>query len=529
MAKKKEAEYEDIFKEAMTMDKIAGEYVPEPLNCGYVNALQQEKPYFVTEYIEGALDGEAWIEKYGKLDVSTGLSVGLEIAKGLQLAHEHKIYHLDLKPANLLLKRTKTGIMVKIIDFGLARVAVSLRQEALSRSSAMTEFGQGIVGTLYYAAPEQMGETQYGKPGPKSDLYAFGATLYRLMSGEKPDNLNPHYLAEAPPGLFDLLCDCRKNDPAHRPASAQAVVNRLKKIKARQSRRGKSSFFRTFVGIAVVVVATLSWFYLQPDFGITPPQTSFEEQARQLAEENDLGPFYLPKEPDIGITPPQTSFEEQAPQLAEENDLGQKQVFRDSLKDGSLGPEMVVIPAGRMGGYDHWISVKSFAIGKYEVTFAEYDKFAEATGREKPSDKGWGRGNRPVINVSWHDATAYAKWLSVQTGQKYRLPTDAEWEYAAGTETHDNELGSNKANCYGDYCGDSFEYTAPVGSFEPNPFGLYDTLGNVWEWTGSEDNANNHVICGGSWFDVPMSVPATKCSRRSDENRSDDVGFRLAL
>jgi formylglycine-generating enzyme required for sulfatase activity len=128
-----------------------------------------------------------------------------------------------------------------------------------------------------------------------------------------------------------------------------------------------------------------------------------------------------------------------------------------------------------------------FAMGRYEVTFAEYDKFAQATGREKPSDQGWGRGNRPVINVSWYEATAYAKWLSQQTGQQYRLPTEAEWEYAAraGKTTKywwGNQIGSNKANCSNSSCGDRFKYTAPVGSFAPNPFKLYDTAGNVWEW-----------------------------------------------
>jgi len=107
--------------------------------------------------------------------------------------------------------------------------------------------------------------------------------------------------------------------------------------------------------------------------------------------------------------------------------------FRDTLKDGSSGPDMVMIPAGtfRMGdiqgGGDgdeqpvHSVSVGQFAMGKFEVTFAEYDKFAEATGREKPSDSGWGRGNRPVTNVSWNDATAYAEWLSNQTGNTISL------------------------------------------------------------------------------------------------------------
>ncbi|MCP3897296.1 SUMF1/EgtB/PvdO family nonheme iron enzyme, partial [Moraxella sp.] len=176
---------------------------------------------------------------------------------------------------------------------------------------------------------------------------------------------------------------------------------------------------------------------------------------------------------------------------------------RDRLKDGRLGPEMVRIPAGRFrmgdiqGGGDgdekpvHRVSVSEFAMGRYEVTFAEYDKFAQATGRKKPDDEGWGRGNRPVINVSWDDAVAYAKWLSQQTGKQYRLPTEAEWEYAAraGTETQywwGNEIGQNRAVC--DACGSRWDnkQTAPVGSFAANPFSLYDTVGNVWEWTCSE-------------------------------------------
>jgi formylglycine-generating enzyme required for sulfatase activity len=236
----------------------------------------------------------------------------------------------------------------------------------------------------------------------------------------------------------------------------------------------------------------------------------------------------------------------------------QAEGFQDRLKDGGFGPEMVWIPAGRFrmgdlqGGGDsdekpvHEVSVDRFAMSRYEVTFAEYDKFAEATGRQKPDDRGRGRGNRPVIMVSWRDATAYAKWLSEQTGKKYRLPTEAEWEYAAraGTETKywwGNSIGSNKANCYGNHCGDRFKYTAPVGSFAPNPFGLYDTAGNVWEWTCSEYSSSYDgseklckqsvslaVIRGGSWGSEPGGVRVTDRDRYSDVNRDDDVGFRLA-
>ena len=232
-----------------------------------------------------------------------------------------------------------------------------------------------------------------------------------------------------------------------------------------------------------------------------------------------------------------------------------KKVFRDTLKDGSKGPEMVKIPAGSFqmgdiqggGAYDekpvHKVSVKAFAMGKYEVTFAEFDKFAEATGREKPFGLGWGRGNRPVINVSWHSAVAYAKWLSEQTGHSYRLPTEAEWEYAAraGTSTKywwGNDIGRNKANCY--QCGSSFDYTAPVGSFKANPFGLYDTAGNVWEWTCSEyndkyqgsekvcnHNASEFVLRGGSWNDKPQSSRSASRYWLMSFIGLRDYGFRL--
>ncbi len=176
-----------------------------------------------------------------------------------------------------------------------------------------------------------------------------------------------------------------------------------------------------------------------------------------------------------------------------------RRVIRDTLQDGTPGPEMVVIPpgefmmgspaseTGRFGNeIQHRVRLtRPFAMGKYEVTFAEYDRFAEKTQREMPRDEGWGRGNRPVINVSWHDAVDYAEWLSEQTGKRYRLPTEAEWEYAA-------RAGTSTAYSFGNDAGQLWMYgwcdsaapfgTQPVDSLKPNPWGLYHMHGNVWEW-----------------------------------------------
>jgi len=285
--------------------------------------------------------------------------------------------------------------------------------------------------------------------------------------------------------------------------------------------------------------------------GVIEETRAFEVQQVPWDSVSLTDPFYFAQSSVIATTPV-------SPPVHERFEPGN--VFRDRLQDGSLGPKMVVIPAGhfRMGDIQgggasnekpvHRVSIKQFAMGKYEVTFAEYDKFAEATSRNKPDDEGWGRDNRPVINVSWDDAVAYAEWLSQQTGKRYRLPTEAEWEYAAraGTDTKywwGNDIGSNKANCYGDRCGDRFEYTSPIGSFTANPFGLYDTVGNVWEWTCSEyeneysgkekqciskNRARQPVIRGGSWDGGPGGVRAAFRFWLSRDIRYIVVGFRLA-
>ena len=235
--------------------------------------------------------------------------------------------------------------------------------------------------------------------------------------------------------------------------------------------------------------------------------------------------------------------------------------FADPLSSGGQGPEMVVVPAGgfSMGcvsGLDCYDDEKPvrevtisqpFAVSKYEITFEDYDRFSAP---DAVDDEGWGRGRLPVMKVSWNDAREYVAWLSVQTGESYRLLSEAEWEYVAraGSATKyswGNSIGSNRANCYG--CGSQWDYeqTAPAGSFEPNAFGLYDVHGNVYEWVedcwnGSYEGApadgsawtggdcERRVVRGGAWDDFPDDLRiALRVGTPAD--RSDGYyGFRVA-
>ncbi len=188
---------------------------------------------------------------------------------------------------------------------------------------------------------------------------------------------------------------------------------------------------------------------------------------------------------------------------------------------------------------------KDFLISRYEITFNEYDFFALATNRALPDDLNWGRGERPVINISWDDAIAYANWLSKTTGKNYRLPTATEWEYAArGNTTSSYWWGNNeddaqeRANCrYG--CKSlwaSFfnNKTQPVGSYPPNDFGIHDTAGNVAEWINDCADKTPAAAClkravrGGSFTSKVEAITAYSQVGISANKSRKSIGFRLA-
>ena len=265
----------------------------------------------------------------------------------------------------------------------------------------------------------------------------------------------------------------------------------------------------------------------------------------------------------------ETSFDEQeitpvgnvmdAPQFTT-NDLAPLEKTLESLTGN-----MVVIPVGnfRMGDLNdkgendespaRTVNIRSFKLGKYEVTFDQWDACVADGGCNgyRPNDAGWGRGGRPVIYVSWDDVHSFIDWLNSKTAGKYRLPSEAEWEYAvrAGTTTDyswGDSIGTGQAACDG--CGSPFDAqrTASVGSFSPNDFGLYEMHDNVGEWTqdcwhenyqdapgdGSawitDGNCNYRVVRGGSWLDVPSGLRASNRFWDRHSIQDSTLGFRLA-
>ena len=239
--------------------------------------------------------------------------------------------------------------------------------------------------------------------------------------------------------------------------------------------------------------------------------------------------------------------------------------YADPLSSGGTGPVMTVIPAGsfRMGCVSgaactppelpvHPVTIETpFAMSKYEVTFEDFDRFVQATGWPRPDDLGWGRERRPVINVSWEDAAAYANWLSSETGRRYALPSEAEWEYAA-------RAGADTAYAWGDSideqanCDDCSPHTVrhavrgtePVGSFRPNAWGLYDMHGNVWEWVldcwnetyagaptdgnaWTEGDCRRRLLRGGSWFNAAALARSAARLGGPRTVRGNIAGFRV--
>ncbi len=562
--------------------------------------------YMAMEYEQG--DSLDVLLRLHQLDGETQfLKMLFPLLDALEYMHKAGYIHRDIKPGNIFIRANGSPVL---LDFGSTRMALGT-QPCPPLTSLVTqgyapyeqydgEHGKQGPWTDIYA----LGATLYaaiagrrpsdaivrasarleGISDPMEPAIKVGRGIFslrflravdealKILPGDRPANI----------AAWRQMFQSSDNPPDYVPFSLSAIPSRRTigapavRRSHPQPRRGAKRWIGMTGLLTAVAVALLlvgQW-PLSRDEGLEAPR-----QAEAPAPDQTPSPSTQPKSvPNAGRqdrpsapiakqkNPPRVSIakEEDAPNAPlEVSNSKPDSVFRDMLADGSRGPEMVLIPAGnfRMGdvqdhgtGYAkpvHTVRIgKPFAMGRYEVTFEDYDDFARATDRALPRDRGWGRSRRPVIKVTWDDAVEYTKWLSQQTGKRYRLPSEAEWEYAArgGTETAywwGNDIGLNRANCDG--CGTQWDrkQTAPVGSFAPNPFGLYDTAGNVWEWVQDCENDNyqnapadgsawlsddcpERVFRGGSWNVPPRKLRSASRTWDGPDLRYGYVGFRLA-
>jgi formylglycine-generating enzyme required for sulfatase activity len=559
--------------------------------------------YLVMEYVDGP-DLERLLKETGPFEVDQAVQCIREAGVGLSYAHGKGIVHRDVKPSNLLFDRTHN--VVKVADLGLARLTQGAGLMPNSRSSAT---GAQLVGTFDYMAPEQILDPQ--SADARSDVYSLGCTLYRLLTGEPVfarKNVLATILAHreepspplkaARPDAPDWLCAVFARATAKRPEDrfqsvdellaaieSQWVVSGQREITAisppaQPSSRGRSIFAAVAVIAAIAIAAYVS---------LTKNHSTEEQQASspQPAVEPIASVSAIPLEPVAATTVD-----------------GEHEAFVNTL-----GMGLVLVPAGSFSaplrsavGDNHASATvttdqraiqiaRPFYLGIYPVKIEQFEQFVDASkyktdaqqdghgARPWPSSTedelsagfDWRRTGfpqtptHPVVNISWNDATAFCKWLSKREGARYRLPTEAEWEYAC-------RAGSSTRYYFGDQASqlsafanfadvrylqvapggarsprgdDRHPFTSPVGSYRPNAWGLHDMLGNVWQWC-SDRAADSSAVAeasspsrqlplgelrvrrGGAWN---CTLDHCTCDARdgslAQNQRSYDTGFRI--
>ena len=521
--------------------------LPHPNIVRVIDVDRDDHTVFMTmEYLSGeSLKRKMSAMDFKGMSATEATRIIEAIASGLEFAHRQGIVHGDLKPGNVLI--TEEG-EVKIIDFGVARL---MTRDPLARAAGDERPKRSAL-TPPYASPEML---EKAEPDPRDDIYALACIAHELLTGRHPFDRrvaneardSGAKLARHSPlsaAQYKALAHGLEFERAKRtPTAAQFLEEFRARSPARRAILAASAAAAALVALGVGYYVTRSGVpqWLAPHRASPAPGTEFRD---------------CPTCPRMRALPPGRFSQGAAPDAADAQPFERPK-------------HPVVI------GY-------AFGIGAYEVTVGEYGEFAAATARQgagcaaydgawkESADLSWDNvgfpqtAAHPVACVSWRDARDYAAWLSQKTGQKYRLPSESEWEYAAragadAARPWDGDAGTaacGSANVADQSaaqrfpgwqafpCSDGYVYTAPVGSFQPNGFGLYDMLGNVSEWVQdcwhddyagapADGSAWSGTDCaerglrGGSWFTAPSVVSLSARNRFADTYRSNSVGFRL--
>jgi formylglycine-generating enzyme required for sulfatase activity len=454
---------------------------------------QDKRFYLVQEFIDGE-DLSKELEQQGKFSEKQIKQLLTELLPILDFVHKQKVIHRDIKPENII--RNSHGSLV-LIDFGVAK---ELSGSVLTRVGTVT-------GTPGYAAPEQM----QGHVFPASDLYSLGVTCIRLLTG--------CLLEEKNGNLVDELFDPMQMEWVWRNKSV-SLSNDLGKVLDKMLLFPVGARYQS----ATEVLQALNPVSVSSTKISAPPQAK-PFQPLQVASTQISAPQPQPKP-------------------------SQWQSFTEELGNG-VTLEMIAIPGGTfiMGAPkteaqsrdnerpQRRVTIQPFLMGKYAITQAQWKAVAKLPKIQYDLLQGhhiFTGNNRPVDQVSWYEAVEFCARCFKKTGHNYRLPSEAEWEYAcrAGTTTRfyfGETITTNQVNYNTDYDhnnlpkGQYQEQTTDVGSFPPNTFGLYDMHGNTWEWCADPLNNNYYHNYNGAPTDGSV------WDNNSNDNRYKDYLDLLLL
>ena len=454
---------------------------------------EPENLHLIMEFVDGRTLDKIIGTEVGPIPYDKALPIFIQILEGVNYAHLKGVIHRDLKPSNIMVTKNNK---IKITDFGIAR---------LEGQTGMTKTGTKM-GTIYYMSPEQVRGEHVNE---QADIYSLGITLYEMLAGRLPFN-KTETISDFM--LMNKIVSEELKDPREfYPYILEWLVNIIYKATAKD-KSARIKYVDEFISM------------------LTTGKDAIIEKP-------------VDKQPSKQITVPA----EQKPSLE-----APKQKIESPKPKVFIEPEMVLIEGGSfqressnaLGLFKktHTVTLDSFYIGKYPVT---QKGWKEIMGSNPSHFKG---DNLPVESVSWTDAQNFLTKLNKNTGQKYRLPTEAEWEYAArgGNKSKGYKYsGSNYINEVAWHFGNSKLKTHSVGSKNPNEIGIYDMSGNVCEWCSDWYDGNYYktsprnnpqgpssgayrVLRGGSWGSSDSNCRSAYCLSINSDSRNPYFGFRIA-
>jgi formylglycine-generating enzyme required for sulfatase activity/predicted Ser/Thr protein kinase len=535
---------------------------------------EADTAFIAMEFVEGRTLGELFKQPHA-LTLAHIHRIMTSVLAALAYSHDKGVIHRDIKLGNIMVDMAGN---IKVMDFGIARV----------ESSELTMTGT-ILGTPGYMSPEQLvGEVV----DQRSDLYSAGIVLYELLTGERAFT-GSSFASVIYKVIHNDLSPPSRLKPALPPSLDHLIAKAC--AKNRENRFQNAEAFSTALDLAMTV-----------EGGIRPPEPYSipKKPAKRPAGETLFASppkrirtlWYIAGA--LLLAGGMTVLAIVFVPVADQDALDRAEATPGTIfKDCDTCPEMVVLPPGQFSAGQFETDVHGrihhrpgsvitigypLAVGRFEITRAQFAQFARDTGFDESgcstydgtwqidpdtywAAPGFGQApNHPVTCASWNDAQAYVAWLNEKTGQQYRLLSAAEWEYAAGAGAlpeSPTETGTTGACGWGNVsdrtaaeaypgwetfdCTDGYVYTAPVGSFEANVFGIHDMVGNLFEWvadcwpsdleqspldgqapTGSD--CLYRVLRGGSWFTPPEYVHTAFNNRFDPNYRSNTFGFRVA-